>query len=427
MTPISNASHPLLKIVSNAIQSENISLKDLKSIKQLYFENGGSASDGYFVTLAPSGENGWIIGTVVPQLDFTAHIVENIKLISGLIFLVVLVCCAVAVYLTQRLFINPLNTIIAQTRLVKNFELASVVTVDTRINEIHLLSSSIHQMAHGLSSFGKFIPLSLVKLLLAQGVRADVSGENRTLSIFFMDMVSFTTISEEMGPKLLPHLGRYMSQMSDIVARHEGTIDKYIGDAIMAFWGAPLYNEDHALACCRAAVECVREVEVLREAWPEKFREHFGVRIGVNTGRVIVGNIGSSSRLNYTVLGDPVNLAARLESAGKDYGVACIIGLNTYELTRYDIVSRKLDVVTVKGKLDAVPIYELLDMADTEPTEDYGWIKVFEEGLALYFNAHWLPARACFERTIALRGKDSPSEVFIKRCEAHINALALHA
>ena len=99
--------------------------------------------------------------------------------------------------------------------------------------------------------------------------------------------------------------------MSNVIVKHNGTIDKYIGDAVMAFWGAPLYNEDHAVSCCRAAVECLVELEELRKEWPEKFREGLGIRIGLNTGRVIVGNIGSSSRLNYTVLGDPVNLAAR--------------------------------------------------------------------------------------------------------------------
>lgn len=415
------AQHPLLKIATAAIREKQLNLREISAIKHLYFEKSDDGSAGYFVTLAPTGNNGWVVGTVVPRHDFTEKIEENLRMVWLLVGLVVVCASALAAYVSQKLFVTPLRVIIGQTRQVERYELKSITTVNSQIAEIHHLSRSIQQMARGLENFGKFIPLDLVKTLLAQGVHADIVGENRTLTIFFMDMVGFTTISEEMGPKLVPYLGRYLSCMSDVIVKHRGTIDKYIGDAVMAFWGAPLYNEDHAVTCCRAAVECLRELEVLRQEWPEKFREGLGIRIGINTGRAIVGNIGSSSRLNYTVLGDPVNLAARLESAGKDYGVSCMIGLSTYEVARYDIIARKLDVLRVKGKTESVPVYELLAMADESPTEDYAWIKVFEEGLAHFLSSDWEKAKPCFERTIELRGKDRPSEKFIQRCAHNLS------
>ena len=413
---INDIQHPLLKIATAAMAREKLDLEKISSVNHLFYDGGNSAQDGYFVTLAPTGKNGWVVGTVVPRRDFTSQIEENLRLIWMLVVAVILLACALAAWVSQKLFVKPLRVIIEQTQMVKRFELESIHRVDTNISEIHNLSTSINQMSRGLENFGKFIPLDLVKTLFAQGIRADISGENRTLTIFFIDMVGFTTISEELGPELVPYLCKYLSCMSNVIVKHNGTIDKYIGDAVMAFWGAPLYNEDHAVSCCRAAVECLVELEELRKEWPEKFREGLGIRIGLNTGRVIVGNIGSSSRLNYTVLGDPVNLAARLESAGKEYGVSCMIGQSTYELARYDIVARKLDVLRVKGKTEAVPVYELLAMADVPAVEDYGWIKVFEEGVAKFLDSEFSQARAYFERTIQLRGKDLASEKFIQRC-----------
>lgn len=415
---LSDVQHPLLKIASAAIENEKLYLREIFSVQHLYFEDKSNSNDGYFVTLAPSGDNGWVVGTVVPRRDFTAQIEANLRVLWILVALVVLLACGLAAWISQRLFVKPLRIIIDQTQQVKKFELDEITGVSSNITEIHKLSNSVNQMAQGLANFGKFIPLDLVKTLLANGVKAEVVGENRTLTIFFMDMVGFTTISEEMGPKLVPYLGKYLSCMSDVIVKHQGTIDKYIGDAVMAFWGAPHYNEDHAVNCCRAAVECMQELESLREQWPEKFRAGLGIRIGLNTGRVIVGNIGSNSRLNYTVLGDPVNLAARLEAAAKDYGVSCLIGLGTYELARYDIVARKLDVLRVKGKTESVPVYELLGMADQPAREDYGWIKTFEDGVSYFLAADYAQARTCFVRTIEMRGADLPSEKFLLRCDA---------
>lgn len=417
---LDDTQHPLLMIATAAIARQKLTFKDITSVRHLYLDRFNNDSEGYFVTLAPTGNNGWVVGTVVPRRDFMSQIEENLRLIWLVVGAVIILACGLAAWVAHKVFVKPLRVVIEQTRLVQQFELGSVKNVQTNIAELHNLSTSIYRMAQGLDNFGRFIPLDLVKTLISQGVRAEICGENRTLTILFIDLVGFTTISEELGPKLVPYLGKYLSCMSNVITNNGGTIDKYIGDGVMAFWGAPNYNEDHAVACCRASVECVVELEELRKDWPEKYRESLGIRLGMNTGRVIVGNIGSSSRLNYTVLGDPVNLAARLESAGRDYGVNSIIGQSTYELVRYDIVARKLDVLQVKGKTEAVAVYELLAMSDAPPTEDYSWIKVFEEGVALLLDSKYASARTFFERTIQMRGKDLASEKYILRCNREL-------
>jgi adenylate cyclase len=217
---------------------------------------------------------------------------------------------------------------------------------------------------------------------------------------------------------MVPFLGDYLSGMSNVIMRNTGTIDKYIGDAVMAFWGAPHYNENHATDGCRAALECAKWMEQMRAEWHRQGHPELRVRIGLNSGRVVVGNIGSNERLNYTVLGDPVNLASRLEGMNKEFGTEIMISQNTYELAKYDVVARRLDFVTVKGREEPVAVYELLAMQEEQGgAAGFEWIPVFERALTLYRYRHWPEAIQLFRKVIDQRGADRPSAVFIARCE----------
>jgi adenylate cyclase len=311
-----------------------------------------------------------------------------------------------------------LSNIIAQTRGVANFDLAQLHPVDSRIKEVHELSNAVVQMGAGLGSFGKYLPADLVKRLLANGVVAEPGAEKRTMSVFFMDLAGFTTISEALGPRIVPYLDRYFGAMTERIEAVDGTIDKFIGDCVMAFWGAPNYDEDHALKACVAALDCLQTLELLRAEWPAQWASQLDVRIGVNTGRVIVGNIGSHARINYTVVGDPVNLASRLESGCKGYGIRCMIGQSTYELAKYDIVARRLDVSYVKGKNEPVVMYELLDILDrVQDLSKYAWVGVYDEALTALLAGDLRRARAGFEQTIEMRGDDPPSRLMLTRCD----------
>ncbi len=213
--------------------------------------------------------------------------------------------------------------------------------------------------------FGKFVSPSVVDQILENP--PELGGVDKELTVFFSDIRGFTTLSESMTPQeLVNHLNVYLTAMTNIIMESHGTLDKYEGDAIMCFWGAPLPQEDHALRACRCALRQMQALEELNETWPEEKRLAIG--IGINSGIMTVGNMGSLGRMDYTIMGDAVNLGARLEGTNKQYGTHIIISENTYGLVRDHVVVRELDNIRVKGKNKPVLIYELLDMV--EPVVD---------------------------------------------------------
>ncbi len=413
---ISEVQSPIMTTARQALESAGISdYKNIGAGTSIRFKQGETV---YFVSAEPVGRNNWILLTVVPESDFSQRILANTQNVAFIVVGVTLLASLFALFISQRGFVKPLTEIIEQTHQLANFNLSDIRPVNSCITEIHNLAISVVQMGAGLGSFGKYLPAGLVKTLLANGVVAKPYAEKRTMSVLFMDLAGFTTISEALGPKIVPYLDRYFGAMTAEIEAVDGTIDKFIGDCVMAFWGAPFYDEEHPAKACAAALNCLETLEMLRGEWPAEWASKLDVRIGVNTGRVIVGNIGSHARINYTVVGDPVNLASRLESGCKGYGIRCMIGQSTYELAKYDIVARRLDVTHVKGKNEPVVVYELLAMADdVKDRSQYAWVDVYDEALSAFTAGDIAKARAGFLKTIELRGEDPPSSLFLERCQ----------
>ncbi len=216
-------------------------------------------------------------------------------------------------------------------------------------------------------TLGKYLPPALADELIrtGQNPHAEV-GRKEELSILFSDIRGFTTLSEGLPPeRLVQILNQYLGRMTDTVFRHQGTLDKFIGDAVMAFWGAPIRDPDHALRAVRAALEMRSELKRLNEEWKASGVEPLAIGIGINTGEVIVGNIGSEQRLDYTVIGDQVNLSSRLEGLTKQYYLEVIVGPRTEEMIRNQLISRPVDLVKVKGKQVPVRIFEPLGESDS--------------------------------------------------------------
>lgn len=213
------------------------------------------------------------------------------------------------------------------------------------------------------SQFSKFVSSDVVRELIKDPDRVRLGGERREVTVLFSDIRSFTTLSEQMEPEeLVAFLNEYLGAMTARVIANRGTLDKYVGDEIMAFWGAPLDEPDHAFLACCTALEMMEELRRLNRSWPPERRLNIG--IGINTGITLVGNMGSESRMDYTIMGDMVNLGARLEGINKMYGTNVIISEFTYEAVRDRVVVRELDKVRAKGKLEPTTIYELLDIRE---------------------------------------------------------------
>ena len=214
-------------------------------------------------------------------------------------------------------------------------------------------------------AFQRYVPPAVVDEILSHPDKLKFGGERRELTVLFSDIRSFTSYSEKYPPEqVVEILNEYLSAMVDVIFRHQGTLDKFVGDEIMALYGAPIYYPDHAEKACLSALAMVAELERLRTKWKEEGKEGFEIGIGINTGDMVVGNLGSSQIFDYTVIGDNVNLGARLESINKNYQTQyhIIISESTYQQVRDKARVRELDLVMVKGKSKPVVIYELLGM-----------------------------------------------------------------
>ena len=214
------------------------------------------------------------------------------------------------------------------------------------------------------------MPVGVVKRLIQDNKPIQAGVESRTLTIFFCDLVNFSTMTQQISPdELLECMSAFFSVVTREITAELGTVDKFIGDSVMAIWGAPTPVEDHAVRACRAAVAMTRELEKVNSLWSRQGKPTLGLRIGINSAEVLVGNIGSPDRLSYTVLGDGVNVASRLEGKNKELGTKICISDSTYELAKDYIVARPIRPVSVKGRTGEFMVYELLDMRSSISAE----------------------------------------------------------
>ena len=240
-------------------------------------------------------------------------------------------------------------------------------------------------------------------------------GETKELTVMFSDIRDFTTLSEGLTADELVHLlNEYLGAMTDTLFRNLGTLDKYIGDAIMAFWGSPYPQEDHALSACNCALEMIRVLEQLNKKWQAEGRRQIAIGVGLNTGPVNVGNMGSNKRLAWTVMGDNVNLASRLEGLTRQYNVKIVIGEGTWRQVEKKFVGRELDKIRVKGKLQPVNIYELIDVA-AERSKYEALLAGFDYAMRTYREQKWSESTILFSQLAEAFPEDGPTQVFLRR------------
>jgi adenylate cyclase len=266
-------------------------------------------------------------------------------------------------------------------------------------------------------AFSQYLSPTVIEQIIAHPERLKLGGELRELSIFFSDLQGFTTISEKLTPvDLTTLLNTYLSAMTDIIQEEGGTIDKFEGDAIIAFWNAPLEVADHAVRAVRAALRCQEKLAEMRPSLKERYGDLL-MRIGMNSGRAVVGNMGSRTRFDYTMLGDAVNLAARLEGVNKQFRTYTMISGATRELMGGAFPVRELSRIAVVGRREPVVVYEPMTAAQYEARRPV--LEVFDRGLHLYYEGRFAEAIPVFESTAS---DDPPAAAYVAKCRSEATA-----
>jgi adenylate cyclase len=331
--------------------------------------------------------------------------------------------------LITRNLVRPVKRLLSGTREVEEGNLNVHIHI-TSTDEIAVLTKSFNHMVGELKqkeviqeTFGKYVDPRIVKGIL-EDQRFSQGGERRLMTVFFSDLEGFTALGERLTPDgIVKLLNQYFSLMSEPIREFHGIIDKYIGDAIMAFWGPPFTDgAEHAKLACLSALEQNKKLSTFRQMLPDimglrKDLPRINVRMGIATGDVTVGSIGSEYSKGYTVIGDTVNLASRLEHVNKEYGTQLLISEETWKMAHEAIEARELDCIQVAGKSEPVRIFELLDRKGQLDDKARTFRDHFAEGLALYRGQSWDLAQARFSEGLKINPEDRPSKLFIARLQ----------
>jgi class 3 adenylate cyclase len=340
----------------------------------------------------------------------------------------VLLGMAVAALITNRLS-RPVRSLATAMRDVQQGNLNIQLPVGST-DEVGRLTDSFNFFVKELRSkermkqtFGKYIDPRILEHVLAQP-GAETAGDRRDMTVSFADLVGFTSLSERLTPLLMVTLlNRHFGLQAFAVQEHHGVVDKFVGDSVMAFWGPPFVKpEEHAVLACRAAQAQLAALDALRRELPDitglrRDLPTVDVCIGVCTGEVVVGNIGSDNTRSYTVIGDTANLAARLERANRVYGTQILVGESTARATGAQFEMREIDTISVKGKTETTRVFELMSAAGQLSKELARLRECYEQARSMYLAQEWDPAEASFRECLQIRPNDGPSRVFLERVQ----------
>lgn len=363
------------------------------------------------------------VAVLVPLDELIGPIIQS-NLRSLVISLLIMLASIPLVVLVARRISRPLGQVVAETKAVRNLELQPTPLIDSHISEIHRLTQSVATMKTTLRTFSRYVPVDLVRQLVFSGKEQGLGGEKRVLTLMFSDVANFTDMAEHMDPEaLMVKASEYFSGLCNEIQANQGTIDKFIGDAIMAFWNAPLEDPAHAAHACRAALMCRARSRQMDQAWLEAGQPIMHTRLGLHTGEVIVGNVGAAQRMDYTALGAAVNLASRLEGLNKVYGTQILASRATRRAAGEGFVWRAVDQVEPKGTSEPTLIYELVGLVGDAPelAPDQALLKYcdrWEAAFALYQERDWPGAAQAFAALAQERPSDQAAQVLARRSAA---------
>lgn len=399
-----------------------VARKEALTEEQFTVTQGGQSYVAGYRRLKVTGGPTWFLGAYAPESDFLEVLARNER--DAFVIVIVALCIGLVLTLIlARRIAVPLTRLAAEMEEVGDFQLTVRPPVKTIFKEVATMDESLLHMKGSLRSFSYYVPRDLVRSMLESGQEATLQGQTRELTIYFSDIAGMTSLAETMTPDDLVHLlSRYFDEMTAVIAAQGGTVDKFIGDAIMAFWGAPAPTTDHAARACEAALRSQRKLTQMRDAPDVPGLANIRARVGIATGDVLVGNVGSHDRFNYTVMGDTVNLASRLESLNKLFGTEILMSDPTGEALRERIVARPVGVVQVKGKRQGVEVWEPLSLASEDDAVAREIARLFVEGLGAYLDRDFRGAAEQYKAALRLRPEDKPAAVLLERCRDFLSA-----
>ena len=359
------------------------------------------------------GEHFTVVAAVpISELSARSHALILQSAIAGVAAVALAILAALLVSLMLS---RSIARIAAKTERIRDLDFSDRTPVVSRIREILRLSSAVERMREGLEVFGRYVSKDLVRQIMEAPESAGVGGVRRDLTVLFTDIEGFSRLSEGMAPELLTsRLSRYFEALGTPIVANKGTIDKYIGDSIMAFWNAPVLDPDHVAHACRAALAAAAAGRQLADKWRALGRPGFRTRFGLHTGPAVVGNVGARDRINYTLVGAVANQASRLEGLNKVYGTEIRASGEVARLTTDEFVWREIDRVIPAGTTDPLDIFEPLGPANTGQFADF--LNRWQQALAAYRDQRFAEAILHFECVAELRPGDGPCRVFIARC-----------
>ena len=407
-------------LVAQALAESPIPITDLplKQVVRFPFE---SAGQGYVAYLQAEDvtETLETVTAFIVLSDELYDVVNRTQRVAAAIGLLLVGVAVTSCVVVSRRISRPISQIAADLTAVGRFELDIDAAPRSFVREIVVVADAVDRMKASLRSFSRYVPRQLVQDVLQSGEEARLGGHSRVLSLYFSDVAEFTRISEIMSPsQVVEYLGEYLQEMTRIIEAHQGTVDKFIGDGILALFNAPRDVEDHAAAACRAALRSQERLRVLRRRWYAQGREPMRVRIGLHTGETIVGNIGTPERFEYTVTGDAVNLASQLEGLNKVYGTEILASAETCAAAGPDFEWRTVDRVAVVGRARGTPVCELLGERGSVDPAILHARELYEMGLAAYVRRDFDEAAGLFQLAGAARPDDVAAPLLAARADS---------
>jgi adenylate cyclase len=382
----------------------------------------------YLARVAPlprSFDQDEFLAALVPVDEILGPIARNGRN-AALVSMILLVLFVPVILVMSRRVSRPIEALIGETEKIREFDLDDSVPVRSRIKEIRALSQSLDAMKTSLRSFGQFVPKAVVRRMVRTGEAPTLGGVRRELTLFFSDIAGFTDFSETLDPEVLTHrISQYFDVVGTVLIDQGGTIDKYIGDAVMAFWNAPSEDPTHARRACVAALEVERAVDAFNDDLAARGEAPLVTRVGLHTGETVVGYVGSVDRMDYTAMGSAVNLASRLEGLNKVYGTSVLISETTLRAAGTGFAVRALDLVRPKGVATPVRVFALLGLTVARENRSDDPLVVDQETQEML--AWWREARRAFDRRdwgaavpnlegfLARYPDDRPGQVLLER------------